>query len=113
MTVIIFYENKDGDYDKVVCSGHSGYAEEGNDIVCAAVSSVMQFMGCMLLETMDMGDSFAVDEDGIKMTCSIQDNAPDDKRMLARMLFFNAYLFFVNLKEEYPKHIQVVKVLKS
>ena len=27
---------------KVECSGHTGYGEEGEDIVCAALSSVVQ-----------------------------------------------------------------------
>ena len=33
---------KDGRISEVTVKGHSGYAEEGSDIVCAAVSAVVQ-----------------------------------------------------------------------
>jgi uncharacterized protein YsxB (DUF464 family) len=37
-----FTKNKNGEYIKLTVEGHSGYAEEGSDIVCAAVSSAVQ-----------------------------------------------------------------------
>ena len=33
---------KDGSIVSVVCDGHTGYGVEGEDIVCAALSSVVQ-----------------------------------------------------------------------
>ena len=41
MTKIEFF-NHDGRINGFAVSGHSGYAEEGSDIVCAAVSSAVK-----------------------------------------------------------------------
>lgn len=38
MIDIVFYENLEGKTRRVTFSGHAGYAEPGEDIVCAAVS---------------------------------------------------------------------------
>ncbi|MCR5715924.1 MAG: ribosomal-processing cysteine protease Prp [Lachnospiraceae bacterium] len=38
MTTIIFKRSKTGEYQGFTFQGHAGYAESGNDIVCAALS---------------------------------------------------------------------------
>ena len=48
MTKIEIFKQK-GNIKGYVISGHSGYAEEGSDIVCSAVSSLSQ-MVCVGLE---------------------------------------------------------------
>jgi len=41
MTKVIVIR-KDNHIVEVECSGHTGYAEEGEDIICAALSSIVQ-----------------------------------------------------------------------
>lgn len=38
MTRAVFFENAAGQITGISVKGHSGYAEEGSDIVCAAIS---------------------------------------------------------------------------
>ena len=38
MTTITIYKSKNGEYKRLTCKGHAGYAAYGKDIVCAAVS---------------------------------------------------------------------------
>ena len=38
MTQITFYKTTTGEYQGFTCDGHSGYAERGEDIVCASIS---------------------------------------------------------------------------
>ncbi len=38
MTKITFYRTTAGDYQGFVCDGHAGYADYGEDIVCASIS---------------------------------------------------------------------------
>ena len=40
--------NHDGRIHGFSVSGHSGYAEEGSDIVCAAVSAAVTFAECTI-----------------------------------------------------------------
>ncbi len=49
--VEVFLTNKG--YTGFTVSGHSGYAEEGSDIVCAAVSSVVSFAASLLENACD------------------------------------------------------------
>ncbi len=41
MTKVQIFKTGDGKYRSFRCSGHSGYAPEGEDIVCAAISAVV------------------------------------------------------------------------
>ena len=38
MTTITIIKSKNGEYKEVICEGHAGYADAGNDIVCCAIS---------------------------------------------------------------------------
>ena len=38
MTDITFYKTTAGEYQRFVCDGHAGYADYGEDIVCASIS---------------------------------------------------------------------------
>lgn len=38
MTTITIYKSKNGEYRRLTCKGHAGYAAYGKDIVCASVS---------------------------------------------------------------------------
>ena len=41
MTTIEIIKDKEGAYRQVICMGHAGYAESGEDIVCAAISALV------------------------------------------------------------------------
>jgi len=38
MTQITIYRNQNREVERFTCSGHAGYSEYGNDIVCASIS---------------------------------------------------------------------------
>ena len=66
MTTITITKTSDDNYKEIECNGHAGYAEYGEDIVCAAISvltintinSIEQF-------TKDKIDVFESEDDGI------------------------------------------------
>lgn len=41
MTTITIIKSKNGTYKQMTCKGHAGYADAGEDIVCAAVSMLV------------------------------------------------------------------------
>lgn len=41
MTTITIIKSKNGEYKEVICKGHAGYADAGNDIVCCAISMLV------------------------------------------------------------------------
>ena len=52
----------DGSITRIVCDGHTGYGIEGEDIVCAALSSVVQTALLGLLTVAKINVSYKVDE---------------------------------------------------
>ena len=49
------------DIVSVSAFGHSGYAEEGSDIICAAVSAGMQLVECQLTDVLGLQPDTTVD----------------------------------------------------
>ena len=41
MTTITIIKSKSGNYKQMTCLGHAGYADAGEDIVCAAISMLV------------------------------------------------------------------------
>ena len=57
----------------VECTGHTGYGEQGEDIVCAALSSIVQTAALGLLQVVGVKFDYRTDERGyLKMAL------PDD-----------------------------------
>ncbi len=65
---------------EVHCSGHTGYAEQGEDIVCAALSSVVQtaLLGLMQIACVDA--DYSVDEEKGGLYIIIPKLAPNVRR---------------------------------
>jgi uncharacterized protein YsxB (DUF464 family) len=92
-----FYESK-GILTGFSFSGHSGYAEAGKDVACAAVSSAVQLTANMLEE---FGYSPDVKVGDNIIECSVAPNK-DAARMLEQLrLHFEAIL------EEFPNTINI------
>ena len=41
MTTVTIIKSKNGKYKEVICSGHAGFAQAGEDIVCSAISMLV------------------------------------------------------------------------
>lgn len=79
------------------CEGHSGYAEEGEDIVCAAISSITQF--CISCAE-QFGIPLVYRKDEALLECSVMRPDPIFSGLLAA-LEKNVAL----LAEDYPEYI--------
>ena len=82
-------------------SGHAGYADYGQDIVCASVSSAVQMTVNGVTEVLKLNANVNVEENLIEMKLSEQ-NAQKAQ------LFLQALLLHLNLlSEDYEGTIQV------
>ena len=101
MTTASFFKSN-GKFKKFRISGHSGYAEEGSDIVCAAVSAMA------MLTVNNITDSFAlpaeatVDEDGPVIEFELK---TDDERGCA--LIAGLWRELAELASGYPDYLRV------
>lgn len=92
---------KDGDrYHSFTISGHAGYAQKGNDIVCAAVTSSVQFMINTFTEVLQLAAQIEVEENRIVFK-------PEADEPVAQQLVEGLYRHLSLLSEDYPQNVRV------
>lgn len=71
---------QNGSIVSIVCDGHTGYGVEGEDIVCAALSSVVQTALLGLLTVAKVNVGYKVDEAQGYLEISLPDDLSWDER---------------------------------
>ncbi len=82
-------------------TGHSGYADGGSDIVCAAVSAVTQTAAIQAETVLNMKDAVSVSEEGATLR-AMGDGGEAWETALEAMR-----LFLTELSRQYPKHLTI------
>lgn len=106
MTSVRFLR-RDGMLVGVTCEGHTGYGEEGEDIVCAAVSSVIQtaVLGLMRLSGIDV--RYEVDEKRGYLSATLPEKLTEMQRHDADLILRTAYLGVSDLYEGFSDFINL------
>ena len=88
-------------------SGHSGYAPEGEDIVCAAVSALTQGTLNGLLNVLKAPVDYHIDEkDGI-LTAALGE-VPEGKRAGAQLLLETLVSALQMIEADYARFLRVI-----
>ena len=93
---------------EVAASGHTGFGESGEDIVCAGVSTLIQTALLGLLQVAKINVKFKVDEEQGSLRFTLPEHLTDEERhdadvilntMLAGLKdFYTEYSDFINLE---------------
>jgi uncharacterized protein YsxB (DUF464 family) len=111
MTKIVFYKSGDIFYGFEE-HGHTGYGESGDDVLCAAISS----MTMLIINAIEISYSsevdYTIDEDSadIKLVAkgALPENEEDEKKRYAISGLIAAYYYQLNdLLEEYYDYLDV------
>lgn len=86
-------------------SGHSGYAEVGADIVCAAASTAAQFAILGIEETEKISCEYAVFDGGIEF--SLSDNVTAREDEIAQSYLKTLEVFLVQLSQQYENYLKI------
>ena len=106
MTEITFYRNEHEEYTGFRCDGHAGFADEGEDIVCAAISAlVTNTINSVLEFTNDTPDIDEDEEEGY-IDVSFFDTPGEDTQLLLRSLVLG--LSNIEAEKDYSDYIQVM-----
>ena len=89
--------------------GHSGYAEEDSDIVCAAVSSAVNLVNATVNDVLGLGASVKVRESDASITMKIPGGLSEANETTCQTLLAALMVHFASLHEEYPDHISVME----
>ena len=89
-------------------SGHSGYAEAGQDIVCAAVSAVVGMAESTINDVCGAKAKVRVKEEDARVTLTLP--AVCDEEESVQAVLAGLLLYLCNLRDEYPDYIEVLEV---
>ena len=90
--------------------GHSGYAPEGEDIVCAAVTSAVRLVECAVNDVLGLEASVKVKEKDASIALKLPSGLGQTNESTCQTLLAALMVHFVHLAEEYPDHISVLEV---
>ena len=89
-------------------SGHSGYAEAGQDIVCAAVSAAVAMAECTINDVCGARAKVRVKDESARITLTLPASCDEEESVQAVLAGLLIYL--CSLRDEYPDHIEVLEV---
>ena len=107
MTRVEFFD-QDGRISGFTVSGHSGYAEAGADIICAAVSTAVQFASCTIEEVLGNRCKPEVNEEEARITLTLPASCEDEDAVQA--VLTGMMLTLCELRDQYPDYIEVMEV---
>ena len=89
-------------------SGHSGYAESGADIVCAAVSAVVTMAEATINDVCGAKAKVRVKDEQARITLTLPTSCDEEEAVQA--VLSGLMLTLINLREDYPDYIEVLEV---
>ena len=90
--------------------GHSGLAEAGEDVLCAAITSAVRLTECAINDVLCLEASVKVSERDASVTLKLPSRLEDSVEETCQTLLAAFLLHLVNLAEEYPENITVLEV---
>lgn len=106
MTKIKIKKNQD-DFVSVVCDGHTGYGVEGEDIVCSAVSSIVQTAALGLLAVAHINAQIKRDDKQGYFEMVIPQKITDEARHDVNVILSTMLCGLSDLREEYSDFIEL------
>ena len=105
MTRVEFF-SQDGRITGFCCQGHSGLAEAGSDIVCAAVSATVQFAECTITDVLGVRAKSKVKEDEAQITLTLP--ASYEQEDAVQAVLHGMMLSLTCWRDQYPDNLEVV-----
>ena len=89
-------------------SGHSGYAEEGKDIVCAAISAIVTMAEATINEGCGAKAKVRVKSEDARVTLTLPTSCDEEESVQA--VLAGMMLTLCSMRDDYPDYIEVLEV---
>lgn len=89
--------------------GHSGYAQEGEDIVCSAVTSAVRLVECVLNDVMGLCAAVKVNEASAHISLRLPGSLSQTTESTCQNLLTGMMVYLTELHGEYPDFIEVLE----
>ena len=97
---------KNGNIIGYKASGHSGYSEQGSDIICSAISTSLQMTLIGIQEILKLKVDFKINDGFLDVDLK---NISQDKLTQTNILTETMAIFLKELTKQYPKYIRLVE----
>ena len=102
------FTNENGRITGFCCKDHSGYAEAGSDIVCAAVTTAVKFAETTIRDVLGVPAKVRTQEDSARISLKLPATCEDEQSV--QSVLTGMMLTLCDLRDEYPDHIEVLEV---
>ncbi len=89
--------------------GHSGYADAGSDIVCAAVTSAVRVVDATINDVLGLAASVKVHQKSGSIEFRLPGGLSPTAENTCQSLLAGLMLYFTELHDEYPDNIEVME----
>lgn len=97
--------NGDGSFKGFVVKGHSGSAPKGRDVVCAAVSAIVQTALIGLDEVADIKNTYEISDGYVK--CDLPQVMNKDSLDKAQTIITTMWLGLTSIAQQYPDFVRI------
>ena len=89
--------------------GHSGFAQEGEDIVCAAVTSAVRLVECTVNDVMGLCAAVKIREQDAFISLRLPGGLSAQADSTCQALLAGLMVYLTELHDEYPDYIEVLE----
>lgn len=89
-------------------SGHTGFGEEGSDVLCAAVTSAVNLTECTVNDVCGARARVRVNEAEASISLTLPAACDEEESVQAALSGLLVYL--IGLRDEYPDYLEVLEV---
>ncbi len=89
--------------------GHSGYAEAGADIVCAAITSAIRLVDATVNDVLGLAASVKVREEDTSISLRLPGGLAPTAESTCQSLLAGLMVYFTELHDEFPDNIEVLE----
>ena len=107
-TAVTFFRRSDGALIGYSALGHSGYAQAGSDIVCAAISALTQSTLNGLKNVLKAPVMFDEDDNGAFIEASLTPEATQEQIRQAQILLVTLLEGLQAIQREYPRNLRII-----
>ena len=104
---VTFFRRADGKLTGYRAEGHTGYAEAGSDIVCAAVSALTQSTLNGLTNVLKAPVMFDIDEQGATLEAELTPQATVEQVKAAQLLLLTLLEGLRAIERSYPRNVRI------
>ena len=106
MTKIVFHKQGE-DFVRIECDGHTGYANRGEDIVCAAVSALLQGAALGVRKVAGVKAEYHVNEEKGSLFLALPKNLGEREQHDCNVILKTLLVSVSDLQKGYSEYIEV------